>query len=79
MTPPRKPAEPWDTEKAAELAAEALRYLGTHFPECSGSPALRPYVEAAERRLSELKEAWRRRREDGEESRKWPSEEERRA
>ena len=35
--------------------------------------------EAAERRLAELREAWRRRREDGEQSRKWPSEEERRA
>jgi hypothetical protein len=27
-------AEPWDTEWAAERAAEALRYLGTHYPEC---------------------------------------------
>jgi hypothetical protein len=26
--------EPWDVEWAAERAAEALRYLGTHFPEC---------------------------------------------
>lgn len=26
--------EPWDTEWAAARAAEALRYLGTHFPEC---------------------------------------------
>jgi hypothetical protein len=26
--------EPWDTEWAAERAAEALRYLGTHYPEC---------------------------------------------
>lgn len=25
---------PWDTEWAAARAAEALRYLGTHFPEC---------------------------------------------
>lgn len=24
----------WDTEWAAERAAEALRYLGTHYPEC---------------------------------------------
>jgi hypothetical protein len=28
-------AEPWwDTEWAAERAAEALCYLGTHYPEC---------------------------------------------
>jgi len=27
-------APPWDTEWAAERAAEALRYLGTHYPEC---------------------------------------------
>ena len=27
-------AELWDTEWAAERAAEALRYLGTHYPEC---------------------------------------------
>ncbi len=27
-------ARPWDTEWAAERAAEALRYLGTHYPEC---------------------------------------------
>jgi hypothetical protein len=26
--------EPWDTEWAAEKAAEALRYLGRNFPEC---------------------------------------------
>ena len=26
--------EPWDTEWAAERAAEVLRYLGTHYPEC---------------------------------------------
>ena len=26
--------EPWDTEWAEERAAEALRYLGTHYPEC---------------------------------------------
>ena len=35
--------------------------------------------EAAERRLDELREAWHRRREDGEQSRKGPSKEERRA
>jgi hypothetical protein len=27
-------AEPWDTEWAAARAAEALRYLGTYYPEC---------------------------------------------
>lgn len=26
--------EPWDTEWAAERAAEALRYLGHNYPEC---------------------------------------------
>ena len=26
--------EPWDCEWAAERAAEALRYLGTHYPDC---------------------------------------------
>jgi hypothetical protein len=26
--------EPWDTGWAAARAAEALRYLGTHCPEC---------------------------------------------
>ena len=29
--------EPWDTEWAAERAAEALRYLGAHYPECLGA------------------------------------------
>jgi hypothetical protein len=32
MTHTRKPVEPWDTEKAAELAAEALRWLGPELP-----------------------------------------------
>jgi hypothetical protein len=27
-------AEPWDTEWAAEKAAEALQYLGRNYPEC---------------------------------------------
>ncbi len=27
-------AEPWDTEWAAEKAAEALRYLGRNYSEC---------------------------------------------
>jgi hypothetical protein len=34
MTYARKPVEPWDTEWAAEKAAEALRYLGRNYPEC---------------------------------------------
>ena len=43
----RKPVEPWDTEKAAELAAEALRWLGRNYPECAGAGALREPEEAA--------------------------------
>jgi hypothetical protein len=39
--------EPWDTQWAAERAAAALRYLGTHYPECAGSEALREHEEAA--------------------------------
>jgi hypothetical protein len=39
--------DPWDTEWAAQRAAEALAYLARHYPECSGSEALRPYEEAA--------------------------------
>jgi hypothetical protein len=31
-------AEPWDKELAAERAAEALRYLGRHYPECLENP-----------------------------------------
>ena len=41
-------AEPWDTEWAAERAAEALRYLGRNFPECLDNlRALEPHEEAA--------------------------------
>jgi hypothetical protein len=29
--------DPWDTEWAAERAAESLRYLGTRYPECLGA------------------------------------------
>lgn len=47
MTPARKPAEPWDTEKAAQLAADALRYLGRYYPECVASEVLREHEEAA--------------------------------
>jgi hypothetical protein len=34
MTAACKPVEPWDTEWAAQKAAEALRYLGCNYPEC---------------------------------------------
>jgi hypothetical protein len=27
-------AEPWDTDRAAQKAAEALRYLVRNYPEC---------------------------------------------
>ena len=47
MTPACKPVGPWDVEKVAELASEALAFLARHYPECSGSEALRPYEEAA--------------------------------
>lgn len=40
MTTTRRPVEPWDVEKAAELASEALAYLARHYPECSGSEVL---------------------------------------
>jgi len=30
--------EPWDAEWAAARAAEALQYLGTHYPECLDAP-----------------------------------------
>jgi hypothetical protein len=40
--------EPWDTEWAAERAAEALRYLGRNFPECLGAlQALEQHEHAA--------------------------------
>jgi hypothetical protein len=47
MTATRRPVEPWDTEKAAQLAAEALRWLGRNYPECVASEVLRPHEEAA--------------------------------
>jgi len=37
---------PWDTEWAAEKAAEALRYLGRNYPECAASEALREHEKA---------------------------------
>jgi hypothetical protein len=39
--------EPWDTQWAAERAATALRYLGTYYPECAGSEALREHETVA--------------------------------
>jgi hypothetical protein len=40
--------EPWDTEWAAERAAEALRYLSCNYPECLENPqALDEHEEAA--------------------------------
>jgi hypothetical protein len=47
MRPARRPAEPWDVEKAADLAGEALAYLARYYPECAGSEALRVDEEAA--------------------------------
>jgi hypothetical protein len=47
MTPARKPVEPWDAEKAAELASEALRWLAHNYPECAASGALSASEEAA--------------------------------
>ena len=47
MTHAHKPVEPWDTEKAAQLAAEALRWLGRNYPECVASEVLREHEEAA--------------------------------
>ncbi len=48
MTPARKPVEPWDTEKAARLAADALRYLGRNAPEVlENTSVLEPQEEAA--------------------------------
>jgi hypothetical protein len=39
--------EPWDTEWAADKAAEALRYLGRNYPECAASGTLREHETAA--------------------------------
>jgi hypothetical protein len=40
-------AEAWDTEWAAEKAAEALRYLGRNFPECLENPRVLDEHETA--------------------------------
>ena len=48
MTTPHKPAQPWDTEWAAEQAAAALRYLGRNAPEVlENTSVLEPHEEAA--------------------------------
>jgi hypothetical protein len=48
MTHARKPVEPWDTDKADQLAAAALRYLGRNAPEVlENTSVLEPHEEAA--------------------------------
>ena len=45
---PGKAVEPWDCEWAAERAADAVKYLGRHYPEClENLRALDEYEEAA--------------------------------
>ncbi len=39
--------EALDVEWSAVKAAEAMRYLALHYPECSGSEALHPHQDAA--------------------------------
>jgi hypothetical protein len=39
--------EPWDTEWAVERAAEALRYLAKHYPECLNALRVLDEHEAA--------------------------------
>jgi len=56
MTAQRKPVEPWDTEKAAELAAEALRYLARYYPECAGSEVLRAHEAASHQAVMDADE-----------------------
>lgn len=36
----------WDPDWAAQRAAEAMRYLADHYPECSGADELDPYHHA---------------------------------
>lgn len=40
-------APAWDTEWAAERAAEAMRFLAEHYPECAGAEELHPHQDAA--------------------------------
>lgn len=37
---------PWSNEWAYEKAAQAMRYLATHYPECASLEALDSYQEA---------------------------------
>jgi hypothetical protein len=37
----------WDTEWAAQKAAEALRWLAKNYPECAASEDLREHEDAA--------------------------------
>jgi hypothetical protein len=39
--------EPWDTERAAERAVEALRWLTRYYSECAASEALHLHEGAA--------------------------------
>jgi len=48
MTHARKPVGPWDTDIAAQLAADALGYLGRNAPEVlENTSVLEPHEEAA--------------------------------
>jgi hypothetical protein len=48
MTHACDPAEPWDADKAAQLAADALRYLGRNAPEVlENTSVLEPHEELA--------------------------------
>jgi hypothetical protein len=48
MTHACDPAAPWNTDKAAQLAADALRYLGRNAPEVlENTSVLEPHEEAA--------------------------------
>ncbi len=40
-------APEWDTEWAAQKAADALRWLAENYPECSGSEELHAHQDAA--------------------------------
>ncbi len=40
-------APAWDTEWAAERAAEAIRFLAEQYPECGGWEELHPHQDAA--------------------------------
>jgi len=46
-SPDRTAVQPWDTELAAQLAAEALRWLGRNYPEGVTAEVLREHEEAA--------------------------------